>query len=115
MQLLQGAAAASAYGPATPTPRQAGTGTPGSAGSSAGPDPSSVLLQLGSRPLILSTAESLESSPTGWRSHYTTWVTEAWNVLRWAEPTATLFWEMSTMFHTLFVASLSCAGGGSGG
>ena len=35
---------------------------------------------------------------------YTLWITEAWNVLKWAEPSATLFWEMATMFHTLHAA-----------
>lgn len=36
---------------------------------------------------------------------YTVWITEAWRVLGWAEPSAALFWEMATMFHTLYVAS----------
>lgn len=63
---------------------------------------------------ILSTAEALESFAS-WRTHYTTWITEAWNVLKWSEPSAALFWEMATMFHTLYVKSLSESGGGSGG
>lgn len=36
---------------------------------------------------------------------YTLWITEAWRVLGWAEPSAALFWEMATMYHTLFLAS----------
>jgi len=35
---------------------------------------------------------------------YTVWITEAWNILKWAQPNAALFWEMATMFHTLYVA-----------
>ena len=35
---------------------------------------------------------------------YTEWITEAWSVLGWAEPSASLFWEMATMYHTLHVA-----------
>eukprot|EP00934_Nitzschia_sp_Nitz4_P009411 Nitzschia sp. Nitz4//scaffold119_size111653//82438//84811//NITZ4_004205-RA/size111653-augustus-gene-0.215-mRNA-1//1//CDS//3329533881//9401//frame0 len=35
---------------------------------------------------------------------YTLWITEAWRVLGWAEPSAALFWEMATMFYTLFLA-----------
>ena len=35
---------------------------------------------------------------------YTLWITEAWRVLGWAEPSAALFWEMATMYHTLFLA-----------
>ena len=63
---------------------------------------------------LLSTAEALESFAS-WRTHYTVWITEAWNILKWSEPSAALFWEMATMFHTLYVASLSVRGGGSGG
>ena len=63
---------------------------------------------------LLSTAEALESFAS-WRTHYTVWITEAWNILKWSEPSAALFWEMATMFHTLYVASLSARGGGSGG
>jgi hypothetical protein len=36
---------------------------------------------------------------------YTLWITEAWRVLGWAEPSAALFWEMATMYHTLLVAN----------
>jgi hypothetical protein len=35
---------------------------------------------------------------------YTVWITEAWKVLGWGEPSAALFWEMATMYHTLYVA-----------
>jgi len=35
---------------------------------------------------------------------YTLWITEAWRVLGWAEPSAALFWEVATMYHTLQVA-----------
>jgi hypothetical protein len=35
---------------------------------------------------------------------YTLWITEAWRVLGWAEPSAALFWEMATMYYTLFLA-----------
>ena len=35
---------------------------------------------------------------------YTLWITEAWRGLGWAEPSAALFWEMATMYHTLFLA-----------
>ena len=63
---------------------------------------------------LLSTAEALESFAS-WRTHYTVWITEAWHILKWSEPSAALFWEMATMFHTLYVASLSVRGGGSGG
>ena len=38
---------------------------------------------------------------------YTVWITEAWRVLGWAEPSAALFWEMATMYHTLHVAARS--------
>eukprot|EP01084_Bolivina_argentea_P007287 13690_1 len=34
------------------------------------------------------------------RTQYTTWVTEAWRLLQWSEPTAKLFWEMLCMTHT---------------
>jgi len=36
---------------------------------------------------------------------YTLWITEAWRVLGWAEPSAALFWEIATMYHTLQVAA----------
>jgi hypothetical protein len=35
---------------------------------------------------------------------YTLWITEAWRVLGWAEPSAALFWEMSTMYQSLYQA-----------
>jgi len=35
---------------------------------------------------------------------YTLWITEAWRVLGWAEPSAALFWEIATMYHTLQAA-----------
>ena len=35
---------------------------------------------------------------------YTLWITEAWGVLGWAEPSAALFWEMATMYHALYLA-----------
>ena len=40
---------------------------------------------------------------------YTLWITEAWRVLGWAEPSAALFWEMATMYHTLYVAGRAYA------
>lgn len=40
---------------------------------------------------------------------YTLWITEAWRVLGWAEPSAALFWEMATMYHTLYLAGCSYA------
>lgn len=36
---------------------------------------------------------------------YTVWITEAWRVLGWAEPSAALFWEMATMYHSLRLAN----------
>ena len=35
---------------------------------------------------------------------YTLWITEAWRVLGWAEPSAALFWEMATLFAALQAA-----------
>lgn len=32
---------------------------------------------------------------------YTLWITEAWRVLGWAEPSSALFWEMATMYRKL--------------
>lgn len=40
---------------------------------------------------------------------YTLWITEAWRVLGWAEPSAALFWEISTMYHTLYLAGRAFA------
>eukprot|EP00574_Skeletonema_japonicum_P001029 CAMPEP_0201741790 /NCGR_PEP_ID=MMETSP0593-20130828/46993_1 /ASSEMBLY_ACC=CAM_ASM_000672 /TAXON_ID=267983 /ORGANISM="Skeletonema japonicum, Strain CCMP2506" /LENGTH=271 /DNA_ID=CAMNT_0048236129 /DNA_START=30 /DNA_END=842 /DNA_ORIENTATION=+ len=39
---------------------------------------------------LLSTVEALESYGA-WRTHYTVWITEAWNILQWSEPSAALF------------------------
>eukprot|EP00804_Cyclotella_cryptica_P030482 CCRYP_008557-RB/>CCRYP_008557-RB protein AED:0.07 eAED:0.07 QI:227/1/1/1/0.83/0.71/7/648/1147 len=69
------------------------------------------LLSMG--PSMLSISETLETVGA-WRIQYTVWITEAWSILKWSEPSAALFWEMATMYHTLYVASLSAAGGGSG-
>jgi TBCC domain-containing protein 1 len=50
---------------------------------------------------------------------YTLWITEAWRVRGWAEPSAALFWELATMYHTLYLAGRAYAadyhehGGGS--
>ena len=35
---------------------------------------------------------------------YTVWITEAWRVLGWAEPSAALFWEMATMYDALLLS-----------
>jgi hypothetical protein len=40
-----------------------------------------------------------------WVVPYTVWITEAWRVLGWAEPSAALFWEMATMYYALMIAS----------
>lgn len=40
---------------------------------------------------------------------YTLWITEAWRVLGWAEPSAALFWEMATLYHTLYLAGRALA------
>lgn len=40
---------------------------------------------------------------------YTLWITEAWRVLGWAEPSACLFWEMASMFQTLYLAGRAFA------
>lgn len=52
---------------------------------------------------IASSLSELEYS----RVPYTVWITEAWRVLGWAEPSAALFWEMATLYHTLFGAAQS--------
>ena len=39
---------------------------------------------------------------------YTLWITEAWRVLGWAEPSAALFWEMATLFAALQAAGREC-------
>lgn len=36
---------------------------------------------------------------------YTVWITEAWTVLGWAEPSAAIFWEMASMYHTLHLVA----------
>jgi hypothetical protein len=46
---------------------------------------------------------------------YTLWITEAWRVLGWAEPSAALFWEMATMYHTLYLAGRAHAADFPGG
>lgn len=33
---------------------------------------------------------------------YTLWITEAWRVLGWAEPSAALFWEMASKFIVFY-------------
>jgi TBCC domain-containing protein 1 len=51
-------------------------------------------------------------SEQSYRKHvipYTLWITEAWRVLGWAEPSAALFWEMATMYHTLYLAGRAYA------
>lgn len=40
---------------------------------------------------------------------YTLWITEAWRVLGWAEPSAAVFWEITTMYHTLIMANKAYA------
>lgn len=40
---------------------------------------------------------------------YTLWITEAWRVLGWGEPSSSLFWEMATMYHTLYLAGRAYA------
>jgi len=40
---------------------------------------------------------------------YTLWITEAWRVLGWAEPSAALFWELATMYHTLYLVGRAYA------
>lgn len=47
------------------------------------------------------------AAPPETKVQYTVWITEAWRVLGWAEPSAALFWEMATMYHTLHVAGRS--------
>ncbi len=59
--------------------------------------------------LAISTALSEQSPHRKTAVPYTLWITEAWRVLGWAEPSAALFWEMATMYHTLFLAARSLA------
>jgi hypothetical protein len=55
--------------------------------------------------LCLAIASALaEQSYRKTAAPYTLWITEAWRVLGWAEPSAALFWEMATMYHTLYLA-----------
>mmetsp|Transcript_534 Transcript_534/g.932 ORF Transcript_534/g.932 Transcript_534/m.932 type:complete len:955 (-) Transcript_534:131-2995(-) len=56
-----------------------------------------------------STAAASGSHGAEWEGkvQYTVWITEAWRVLGWAEPSAALFWEMATMYYTLYVAARS--------
>lgn len=37
--------------------------------------------------------------------HYSSWIFWSWHLLSWAEPLSSIFWEMTTMFHSLYVAS----------
>jgi hypothetical protein len=59
--------------------------------------------------LAISTALSEQSPNRKTAVPYTLWITEAWRVLGWAEPSAALFWEMATMYHALFLAGRSFA------
>eukprot|EP00980_Cylindrotheca_fusiformis_P006563 scaffold1384_cov116-Cylindrotheca_fusiformis.AAC.41 len=54
-------------------------------------------------------AELVEQSYRKTVVPYTLWITEAWRGLGWAEPSAALFWEMATMYHTLFQAGRNYA------
>ena len=124
LQLLRsgsgGAVALTTSGPANIPQTPKASSSPSTPASPTGEHPHNQhhlhqLQQVTANPLsLLSTAEALESFAS-WRTHYTTWITEAWNILKWSEPSAALFWEMATMFHTLYVKSLSESGGGSGG
>jgi hypothetical protein len=40
---------------------------------------------------------------------YTVWITDAWRVLGWAEPSAALFWELATMYNALAAAGRELA------
>ena len=55
----------------------------------------------------LSSNNTNDDGPVEAKVQYTVWITEAWRVLGWAEPSAALFWEMATMYHTLHVAARS--------
>ena len=122
LQLLRsgsgGAVALTTSGPANIPQTPKASSSPSTPASPTGENPHNqqhMQQQQQANPLsLLSTAEALESFAS-WRTHYTTWITEAWNILKWSEPSAALFWEMATMFHTLYVKSLSESGGGSGG
>ncbi len=54
-----------------------------------------------------SSADSNANAANEAKIQYTVWITEAWRCLGWAEPSAALFWEMATMYHTLHVAARS--------
>ena len=60
--------------------------------------------------LIVPTSSQQQSGDNAPGVQYTVWITEAWRVLGWAEPSAALFWEMATMFHALYVASRANSG-----
>jgi len=53
------------------------------------------------------TAKTNAATENDAKVQYTVWITEAWRVLGWAEPSAALFWEMATMYYTLHVAARS--------
>ena len=59
--------------------------------------------------LAIATALSEQSLNRKTAIPYTLWITEAWIVLSWAEPSAALFWEMATMYHTLYLAGRAFA------
>jgi hypothetical protein len=59
--------------------------------------------------LAIATALSEQSLNRKTAVPYTLWITEAWRVLGWAEPSAALFWEMATMYHTLYLAGRAFA------
>jgi TBCC domain-containing protein 1 len=95
--------------------------------SSASPSSDDVVLTAKQYPFggaVLSPKHAQELTPTlcmgivsslseqSYRKHvipYTLWITEAWRVLGWAEPSAALFWEMATMYHTLYLAGRAYA------
>jgi TBCC domain-containing protein 1 len=54
-----------------------------------------------------SSSANINSNEHESKVQYTVWITEAWRCLGWAEPSAALFWEMATMYHTLHVAARS--------
>jgi hypothetical protein len=61
-------------------------------------------------PLCLAIASALaEQSQRKSTVPYTLWITEAWRVLGWAEPSACLFWEMASMFQILHTAGMAFA------
>ena len=52
--------------------------------------------------LAMATALSEQQQQRKTAVPYTVWITEAWRILGWAEPSAALFWEMATMYHALY-------------